>query len=396
MISIEKFFLNCIVSGNCVPSKQIKSDPKQLTNKLVNWYLTVQRDLPWRNTSDPYAIWLSEIMLQQTQVNTVIPYYHQFLQLFPTVSDLAKADWGDVIKAWEGLGYYARARNMHKAAQIIVENHKGQFPNKFDDILALTGIGQSTAGAISTFAFKKPRPILDGNVKRVLSRLEAIKDPIEDKNVIEALWKVSESLLPKKDPQQAYYLNQALMELGATCCTPKNPQCNKCPWVEECKAHKESIQDLLPNKQKKLATPHYTIAVGVIWDKAQQKVLIALRPETGLLAGMWEFPGGKCEDNETLAQCVVREIKEETGLVVEVASKLGEVKHAYTHFKITMHAFHCQLISGKAKPQKSQEIRWVKIDELEAYAFPKANKVILQKLIQSQQDAVAIHQLVLV
>lgn len=370
-------------------SKQQRSKPnfpkpqlaKKLTQQLVAWYEASHRDLPWRNTRDPYEVWVSEIMLQQTQVDTVIPYYHRFLKQFPTIEALALAPQDLVLKQWEGLGYYARARNLQKAAQTILQKHKGVFPKKSDAVEALCGIGKSTAGAILTFSYGKPHPILDGNVKRVLSRLIAEKRPVDDKAVVELLWQVSAQLLPKQ-AEVAYCLNQALMELGATCCTPRNPKCDVCPWVTDCKAYQEQLQEHIPQKGKKLVQPHYTIAVGVVFNHKNQ-ILIAQRPEQGLLGGLWEFPGGKCLPNETLAQCVERELLEETGLSVKVESQIESVKHAYTHFKITMHAFRCSVISGKAQPKASQKIKWVSSDALSEFAFPKANLKIIESLKQS-------------
>jgi len=333
--------------------------------QLITWYRQSHRDLPWRKTSDPYAIWVSEIMLQQTQVATVLPYYERFLTQYPTIQSLAEASLDSVLKSWEGLGYYARARNLHKAAQKI---NPGKFPDTFEEVFALPGIGQSTAGAILTFAFKQPHPILDGNVKRVLSRFYAVE---------QVQWEHSAGLLPQ-DPQEAYDFNQALMELGATLCTPKQPQCNSCPWQTDCQAHALGLQDQLPVKPPKKISPHYTIGVGVIHQN--DKILIALRPEDGLLGGLWEFPGGKCQPEESLKDCVARELLEETGLTVSVGSKIATVNHAYTHFKITLHAFHCEVISGQAEPKTSQQLMWVSLKEIDRYAFPKANKHVLEAL----------------
>lgn len=359
-------------------------DQHTVADRLISWYGQSHRDLPWRNTTDPYAIWLSEIMLQQTQVATVLPYYARFLAAFPTIQALAAAPADAVLKQWEGLGYYARGRNLQKAAQQIIEQHGGAFPQTFEAVHALPGIGESTAGAILTFAFGQPHAILDGNVKRVLSRLTGETGNIQEKNTLARLWETSRNLLPQ-DAQAAYTFNQALMELGATLCTPKNPQCTDCPWQDDCVALKKGLQDKLPVKTKAKATPHYTIGAGVVFDETGQ-VLIALRPAEGLLGGLWEFPGGKCKNNESIPQCIVRELKEETGLTVEVESLIATVKHAYTHFKITLHAYRCRKVSGTAKPKASQAVRWVNIAELGQYAFPKANHAILKALQEAQAE----------
>lgn len=353
---------------------------------LLDWYRVSHRDLPWRNTRDPYEVWISEIMLQQTQVETVLPYYARFLERFPTVEALAKASQDEVLKLWEGLGYYARARNLHRAAKEILERYDGQFPKEFAAIHGLMGIGQSTAGAISTFAFAIPMPILDGNVKRVLSRLKAVQESIDDKTVIDSLWQISEELLPRNS-EDAYAFNQAIMELGATCCTPKQPSCDICPWASLCETKQKGLQEEIPLRAKKKISPHYTIGVGVVFNDKNQ-VLIALRPEDGLLGGLWEFPGGKCQDHESLAECVKREIKEETDLIIEVETQLVTVKHAYTHFKITLHAFRCKLLSGKAQAKASQKLMWVELSELAQYAFPKANHAILTHLALASESSV--------
>lgn len=355
----------------------MRKSSSSVSTKLVEWYRQSHRDLPWRNTSDPYAVWVSEIMLQQTQVATVLPYYARFLEQYPSITALAQAPLDEVLKAWEGLGYYARARNLHKAAQCIVKDYGGVFPQTFEAVHALPGIGQSTAGAILTFAFKQPHAILDGNVKRVLARLYAIEQPVQEPKTADILWEKSRALLPD-NPETAYDFNQAIMELGATICTPKNPECSRCPWQQNCHAFTQGRQDELPVKKPVKATPHYTIGVGVVWR--DDTVLIALRPEEGLLGGLWEFPGGKCETDETIKECIRRELKEETGLEVSVGSCLAVVKHAYTHFKITLHAYQCQYVSGVAEPRSAQQLRWVTLDEIERYAFPKANKKVLESL----------------
>ncbi|MEW5856261.1 MAG: A/G-specific adenine glycosylase, partial [Cyanobacteriota bacterium] len=203
----------------------------EFRRSLLAWYSQNGRDLPWRHHPDPYAIWVSEIMLQQTQVKTVIPYYQRWLAQFPTIATLAAADLQQVLKAWQGLGYYARGRNLHKASQEIIQRHNGIFPTHLSHVLALSGIGRTTAGGILSAAFNQPVAILDGNVKRVLARLVAL--PVPPTKATKSLWQLSESLL---DPQQPRDFNQALMDLGATVCTPHNPTCNRCPWMSHCRA----------------------------------------------------------------------------------------------------------------------------------------------------------------
>jgi A/G-specific adenine glycosylase len=354
-----------------------------LGEKLCAWYAYHHRDLPWRQTQDAYAIWVSEVMLQQTQVATVRPYYARFLARFPDVATLAAAPLDDVLKCWEGLGYYARCRHLHEAAQMIVAEHDGRFPSTFEAVLALPGIGRSTAGAILTFAFGQTWPILDGNVKRVLCRLDDVAADPSRPTVERSLWLRSQALLDSA-PDPAVF-NQALMELGATCCLPtEKPHCLLCPWRQDCQAFAAGTQAQRPVKGIKKVVPHYVVAVGVIWQGPnRQQVLIQQRPAEGLLGGLWEFPGGKQAPGEPLSGTVRREIQEELGIDVAVQEKIITVKHAYTHFKITLHAYHCLWLGGQPQPRAAQQVCWVSPQALETFAFPTANKKILTRLLEN-------------
>lgn len=349
----------------------------ELRSTLLEWYAQSGRDLPWRETRDPYAIWISEIMLQQTQVKTVIPYFQRWMTLFPTVQALATADLQTVLKAWEGLGYYARARNLHRAAQAIVSQHKGVFPQALDQVLALPGIGRTTAGGILSAAFNQPVAILDGNVKRVLARLMALDVP--PGRALATLWEWSEAIL---DPARSQAFNQAFMDLGATLCTPKNPACLLCPWQRHCRAYNLGIQSELPMSETRAPLPHKIIGVAVIWND-QSQILIDRRKPEGLLGGLWEFPGGKVEPGETIEACIEREIGEELGIKVEVGDRLTVVDHTYSHFRVTLNVHHCRHLSGDPQPIECDEIRWVKVNELDHYPFPKANIHIIDALKKS-------------
>ena len=274
-----------------------------LRSALLEWYHQEGRMLPWRQTRDPYAIWISEVMLQQTQVKTVLPYYQNWLATFPTVQDLANAELQSVLKAWEGLGYYARARNLHRAAQEICDRFQGNVPTSLDDLESLPGIGRTTAGGIASAAFNAYAPILDGNVKRVLARLVGLNKP--PNRALKSLWATSEQLLSPEHPRD---FNQALMDLGATLCTPKQPDCEVCPWVKLCFAHQNNSQSELPMTESRAPIPLKQIGVAVIWND-QGEILIDRRPADGLLGGLWEFPGGKVEEKETPEDCITREIK---------------------------------------------------------------------------------------
>lgn len=350
--------------------------------QLLNWYQQSGRNLPWRQTTDPYAIWVSEIMLQQTQVKTVLPYYPKWLIQFPTVQALAQADLQTVLKCWEGLGYYARARNLHKAAQVVCDRHGGIIPQTLEELESLPGIGRTTAGGIASAAFNLAAPILDGNVKRVLSRLVGLQHPPQ--RALKLLWQVSEELL---DPVSPRDFNQALMDLGATRCTPKQPDCegrvsdsnNGCPWVQSCFAHQHQQQHQLPMTEAHPPIPHKQIGVAVIWDDRGQ-VLIDRRPADGLLGGLWEFPGGKIEPQESVEDCIVREIKEEIGIEIEVGEHLITVDHAYTHFKVSLIVHHCRYVAGEPQTLACDEIKWVVPETLSDYPFPKANQRIIEAL----------------
>jgi A/G-specific adenine glycosylase len=347
-----------------------------LRQSLLNWYAHQGRDLPWRQTQDPYAIWVSEIMLQQTQVKTVLPYYERWLVQFPTIQALAAASLEDVLLLWQGLGYYARARNLHRAAQQIMADYAGQFPDQMAQVLQLPGIGKTTAGGILSAAFHQPWPILDGNVKRVLARLIGLSVP--PKYALSWLWTGSHHLL---DPEQPKAFNQAWMDLGATICTPKQPACLQCPWSTHCQAYQLSLETTLPMSETREPIPHKLIGVAVIWN-AQGQVLIDKRPQSGLLGGLWEFPGGKVEPNETIADCVVREIQEELGINIEVLAHFMTLEHAYTHFKVTLSVHDCWHVSGEPQPIECDAVKWVNLTELDQYPFPTAN----QKIIAALQD----------
>jgi A/G-specific adenine glycosylase len=315
-------------------------------------------------------------MLQQTQVKTVLPYFERWMHQFRDIQSLAQADLQTVLKAWEGLGYYARARNLHRSAQHICDRHQGEFPQTYDEVLALPGIGRSTAGGILSAAFGQAYPLLDGNVKRVLARLIAL--PVPPAKALGQLWDLSAEILDDQHPRD---FNQAIMDLGATCCTPKNPTCLLCPWRPFCQAYQTHQQQQLPMTERRAPLPHKQIGVAVIWNDRQQ-ILIDRRPDEGLLGGLWEFPGGKLEAGESYPDCVRREIREELAIDVEVGDHLMTVTHAYSHFKVSLHVYHCRHVAGDPQPLESQEIRWVTLDELDQFPFPKANSKIIAALRQ--------------
>jgi A/G-specific adenine glycosylase len=357
-------------------------EPAALRKKLIKWYLKHHRDLPWRRSNNPYHIWVSEVMLQQTQVNTVIKYYRRFLKTFPNIKKLAQADLQDVLKAWEGMGYYARARNLHRSAQVVAKNHSGNTPNTWEVFHSLPGVGDYIAAAVLSIAFDQPYPVVDGNVKRVLARLYQIDAPVNQSNAYPIFKDAAGKLLDSKQPG---IFNQALMELGAVICKPKNPLCDACPLNRRCLAFKNHQVAEFPKRRKSRTTPQYHIAVGVVFKGT--RVLITRRKAEGLLGGLWEFPGGKIKKDESAEAACIREIKEEVNLNVRIDRYLTRVKHAYTHFRIIMDVFCCRYVSGRVKLNGPAAHRWIGIEEYKNYPFPKANHKFIPLLKSNKREA---------
>lgn len=340
---------------------------------LLAWYEANKRDLPWRRLRDPYAIWVSETMLQQTRVETVIPYWERWLTLFPTVEALAQAPESDVLKAWEGLGYYSRARNLQKAAQAVCERHAGIVPDTLDEMRALPGVGPYTAGAVLSIAYDRDVPAVDGNVFRVLSRLFLIEEDIMKPKSRKTFESIAAYMIPEG---RAASFNQGLMELGATVCIPKNPRCHNCPVHEHCMAFAEGVQEEFPVKEKKKPPRPVDMTAALLRNGDQ--LLIRRRPDTGLLAGLWEFPGGDRAEGETLEQALVRHLQEAHGITVQPESLFATVEHTFSHLHWTMRVYDCAIVDGTVRV--SEDVRWVPVDKLEEYAFPVAHGKIVKQL----------------
>lgn len=345
--------------------------------KLLPWFAMHQRDLPWRRRRTPYRVWISESMLAQTRVDTVIPYYRRFLKRFPSLKSLATASLDDVLKQWEGLGYYTRARNLRKAAQIIVNHHQGRFPRTYEDILALPGIGPYTAAAVASLAFGLDYAVLDGNVIRVLSRLSGYGEDSSRPVARRQLQQLADQMLVEG---RAGEFNEAMMELGAICCLPKAPLCAQCPFKSFCVAFRTNSIDQFPAHKSKKRVPHKEVGAAVIRNGKGQ-VLIAQRMESSMLGGLWEFPGGTQEPGESMPDCVARELKEEMDIDLNVGDRLMVVRHAYSHFTIALHVYWATIRSGKPRALQCADFRWCTIDELTQYAFSRADLHVVECLL---------------
>jgi len=348
--------------------------------RLLEWYEQERRKLPWRDTHDPYAVWVAEIMLQQTRSEAVIPYYERFLARFPTLRSLAEAPLADVLKTWEGLGYYARARNLHTAAQYIVREMQGQIPASPEALLRLPGIGQYTAAAIASIAFGQDSIALDGNLRRVLCRIFAIDDDPGRPNTQRHLLELARRMLPTG---RAGELNQALMDLGAGVCLPAHPRCLICPLMNLCQSQQEGIQEALPIRATRTQRPHRDVTAGVIWNHDRQ-FLVTQRPLDAMLGGLWEFPGGKRRPGEELAACLCREITEELAIEIEIGRLLCTIDHGYTHFHMTLFAFECHWLEGVPQCLGCTDWHWVTLADVDRFPFPVAD----QKIIAFLRDGV--------
>ncbi len=341
------------------PARSKRTGAATLRRALLRWYDTNRRDLPWRRSRDPYAIWISETMLQQTRVETVIPYYERFLERFPDVETLASADCEDVYQRWAGLGYYSRARNLHAAAQKVVDEFGGSLPSDSSALRSLPGIGRYTAGALASIAFDRPEPVVDGNVARVLTRVFGIREDIGSKRVLDRLWQEAGALARGRRPGD---LNQALMELGATICLARAPRCLACPLVRHCNAYRAGDAEALPVKTAK-AVPRRVQATAA-WLERRGQVLVVRRPEGVLLGGLWELPGGPLAASEPPAAGLRRALRERIGLRVARARRVGDIEHGFTHRLLRLHVFRCEPPAGRIRLAEYDRHKWVTVDTL--------------------------------
>jgi A/G-specific adenine glycosylase len=353
---------------------------QRIRTGLLAWFESNQRKLPWRLRYLPYEIWISEIMLQQTQVQTMLPYYNRWMERFPRLQAVALAPEEQLLKCWEGMGYYARVKNIRKTANLLVEKFDAAFPKNYDVLLGLPGIGRYTAGAIMSIAFNADYTAVDGNVARIFARLFDVESPLQDKESQKACWTIAECLLPKG---KARSFNQALMDFGAMVCTPRNPSCTECPIRALCRGLQVGVVNQRPVSRRARDIVPIHAALGVLVREG--KIFIQKRPPSGLMPDLWEFPGGKLQDGETPEDALVREFQEELELRVRDLRKIAQIRHSYTTFRVTLHAFTCHLEDASQEPlvRSAVDGRWVTPRELDLYAFPAANRSLI-KLIQTK------------
>ncbi len=344
-----------------------------LVSPLLSWFARHARDLPWRRRHDLYAIWVSEVMLQQTRVETVVPYYRDFLGRFPSLGKLAAAPLQVVLKAWEGLGYYSRARNLRRAARLVTERSRGRVPATYEHFRELPGVGDYIAAAVLSIGRGLVMPVVDGNVLRVVCRWQGISGDVRLAATKKKVRFFLNGIIPANAPGR---FNEAMMELGALVCLPKEPRCQCCPLRTGCFALRHGRAGSLPVKSKKTPVPLHRVALAVIVRKG--RIFIQQRPEEGHLGGLWEFPGGKCRTGERPEAAVVRECCEELGVEVDISAKLGEVRHAYSHFRVHLHAYACRLVGGRIRTR--QPHAWIRILDLDRYPFPGANHKFFPEL----------------
>jgi len=359
----------------------IMATTSELQSALLHWFSENSRDLPWRKEYLPYHIWLSEIMLQQTQMERVVRYFKRWIAAFPDIPSLATAEEQEVMRFWEGLGYYSRARNLHKTAEILCSRHDSTLPEDHAALLNLPGIGRYTAGAIMSLAFNRPYPIVDANVERLFSRLFNIETPVKEKSSHAFIWQKAAELIPQG---AARYFNQSLMELGAMICKPRNPKCSLCPVRPHCTAFRRNLVDERPVPGKAKETIPITMVTGVLIHCG--KIYIQKRLADDVWPNLWELPGGSIEEGETPEEALLREYMEETGFRLDGVRKITTLKHSYTKYRITLHCYYCTLADRQSVTppvlHAAQEYRWVRPDEFSAYAFPAPHRRLIDRITE--------------
>jgi len=350
---------------------------KKIQQNLLDWFSENARDLPWRKTYSPYHVWISEIMLQQTQMDRVIDYFSRWMKQFPDIASISRSKEGKILKLWEGLGYYSRARNIIRTADILNRQHNGELPQDFKLLLQLPGIGKYTAGAIMSIAFNKEHAIVDANIERVFARLFNLDKPVKDNKIHSFIWEKAEELLPSG---RAREFNQALMELGALVCIPKNPRCKICPVGNFCLSLKKGVVNERPVLTKPSQAIFIEMATGILIIAG--RIFIQKRKPKGVWPNLWEFPGGRLEPGETPEMALVREYAEETQLQIGKLEKITTVKHSYTIYRVTLHCYFCSLTDDIFNPvlHTAQEYSLINPEDLSKYAFPAGHRKLIDHL----------------
>lgn len=336
---------------------------------LLAWYRRHRRALPWREQASPYAVWVSEIMLQQTRVEAVLPYFQRFMARFPDVAALAAAPPGDVLRVWEGLGYYSRARNLHRAAGIVVRQHGGRFPSEVAAWRELPGVGAYTAAAIGSICFGARVPVVDGNVQRLFARFWMMDGDPRKPAVRRELAERLRGAMGRFKPGD---FNQAVMELGAMVCRPRNPACTPCPLANRCRALAAGRVDDYPRRRARPQTPLRVHLAGAVWKRG--RLLLVQRPPHGLLGGLWRLPGGRWDERASPSAALTRFIEQETGIRVTAHAHTETIRHAYSHFRMELRVYRCQVRSGRLRAAARRRARWVPCNELHALPLDKANR----------------------
>jgi A/G-specific adenine glycosylase len=356
---------------------------QKIRETLLLWFAENGRDLPWRKNYFPYEVWISEIMLQQTRIKAMLPYYNRWMEKFPDLFAVANAAEEELFRSWEGLGYYARVKNIQKAARRIVSEFGGKVPCDFDSIRALPGIGRYTAGAVMSFAFNADYPAADANAARILARIFNISVRSDSREFRDAVWYHASEMLPRGHARD---FNQALMDFGSLVCLPKDPLCAECPIAFGCRGFAAGVAGKLPVTVGKKALTEVRRAIGILVQNG--KVLVRKRPESGLMPNLWEFPGTEAQNGETLELALKDSWKRELGIRIGSMTPLSIIKHTHTSFRVTLHAFLCN--DCGPMPENVPRLMWLRLGELEKFAFPSAQRKVIRVLLENSANLTTI------
>ncbi len=370
---------------NSGPDRAVSENVRStLREGLLRWYRENGRDLPWRKSYIPYQVWISEIMLQQTQIKTMLPYFFRWMERFPHPAAIAEASEDEILRHWEGLGYYARAKNIQKAARLMVSEHGGNLPSDFESVRKLPGVGQYTAGAIMSFAFNADFPAADANAARILARIFDISIPSDCKEFRNAVWYYATDILPKGRSRD---FNQALMDFGSMVCSPRGPLCGGCPIASCCESMRLGVAEARPVNRAKKTVTNVDRAIGICIGKGE--VLLRKRPAQGLMPNLWEFPGGEARSGESPEEALRRAWHEEFGAEPGQLEKLAVIKHSHTSFRVTLHVFLCNTFPREMRGLTSR-VRLIPAADLDSLAFPSAHRKAIRDLAEKRPELFSI------